>query len=52
MPEFTHPSKDQVRAYMQRRSRDASPPPSPEEIRRELGWGLSLPAFKTAPTRA
>ncbi len=36
----THPSKQQVRDYLQRRSHEAKPPPSPDEIRRELGWQL------------
>jgi hypothetical protein len=40
MANTTHPSKQEVRAYMQRRSHDAKPPPSPEAIRRELGWEL------------
>jgi len=36
----THPSKQQVRAYLQRRSHEAKPPPAPDAIRRELGWEL------------
>jgi len=36
----THPSKYQVRAYMQQRRQEKAPPPKPEEIRRNLGWGL------------
>jgi hypothetical protein len=40
MTQVTHPSKDQVRQYMARRQADRSPPPSLEEIRRQLGWGL------------
>jgi hypothetical protein len=36
----THPSKQLVRDYMDSRTRDESPPPTPEEIRRELGWYL------------
>lgn len=40
-----HPSKEQVRAYMQLREFDRRPPPTPDEIRRQLGWygGYSLP---------
>jgi hypothetical protein len=34
------PNKEQVRAFMQQRQKEKSPPPSPEEIRRMLGWGL------------
>jgi hypothetical protein len=41
MATFTHPSKQVVRAYLERRSRDPKPPPSPEEIRRQLGWGMA-----------
>ncbi|MDQ1923298.1 hypothetical protein [Massilia pseudoviolaceinigra] len=48
MPAITHPPKHLVREYLQRRSRDPKPPPSPEEIRRELGWALLLPGFKLA----
>ena len=35
-----HPTKEQVRAYMHQRqcAFDRSPPPMPEEIRRQLGW--------------
>ena len=40
MANTTHPSKQQVRAYLQRRSHDPKPPPTPDEIRRELGWHL------------
>lgn len=46
MPTFTHPPKQLVRAYLERRKRESQPPPSPEEIRRELGWGLLIPEFK------
>jgi hypothetical protein len=40
MANATHPSKQLVRDYLQRRARDARPPPTPDEIRRELGWAL------------
>ncbi len=33
-----HPTKEQVRAYMQLREFDRRPPPTPDEIRRQLGW--------------
>jgi hypothetical protein len=36
----TKPTKEQVRAYQQERQRATTPPPSPEQIRRELGWHL------------
>jgi hypothetical protein len=35
---ITHPTKEQVRAYMHQREADRRPPPAPEEIRRQLGW--------------
>lgn len=38
--QITHPTKEQVRAYMERRGSAHRPPPPPAEIRRELGWGL------------
>jgi len=37
-PSYPHPSKEEVRAYMERRKRTRQPPPAPAEIRRELGW--------------
>jgi hypothetical protein len=40
MPTITHPSKEQVRAYMIQRERACLPPPSPDEVRRQLGWRL------------
>lgn len=40
MTQTTHPSKYLVRAYLERRSGEVKPPPTPEEIRRQLGWGL------------
>jgi hypothetical protein len=38
--QITHPTKEQVRAYMARRGSAHRPPPPPAEIRRELGWAL------------
>lgn len=40
MTQTTHPSKYVVRAYLERRAQAVKPPPTPEEIRRQLGWGL------------
>jgi hypothetical protein len=40
MTHTTHPSKHLVRAYLERRAHEVKPPPTPEEIRRQLGWGL------------
>ena len=42
MAQTTHPSKYLVRAYLERRNHDPKPPPTPEEIRRQLGWGMLL----------
>lgn len=36
------PTKEQIRAYMQERQAANTPPKTPDEIRRELGW-LLLP---------
>jgi hypothetical protein len=36
----THPTKEQVRAYMLARGHEHRPPPAPEEIRHQLGWRL------------
>ncbi len=48
MSTITHPTKHIVRAYLEGRARDSKPPPTPEEIRRQLGWGLMLSDFKLA----
>lgn len=40
MTNVTHPDKRLVRDYMERRQQSRTPPPSPEAIRRELGWDL------------
>jgi len=36
----TQPTKQQVREYMAQRRTAAQPPQTPEEIRRQLGWGF------------
>jgi hypothetical protein len=41
--QVTHPTKEQVRAYMASRGRAHRPPPTPEDIRRQLGWKLAPP---------
>ena len=38
--QISHPSKEQVRAYMAARESARRPPPPPEEIRRQLNWRL------------
>ncbi|TWI69045.1 hypothetical protein IP91_00110 [Pseudoduganella lurida] len=40
MATTTHPSKESVREWLDRRTWSPEPPPSPEEIRHELGWDL------------
>lgn len=42
MTQANHPSKQVVREYLERRSHEVKPPPTPEEIRRQLGWGLLM----------
>jgi hypothetical protein len=41
MVKTVKPTKEQVREYMGRRQAEHKPPPSREEIRRQLGWELS-----------
>jgi hypothetical protein len=38
----SQPSKEMVREYLERRNHEVDPPPTPEEIRRQLGWGLVM----------
>ena len=40
MQQTTKPSNQQVRSRMQQRQEQNGPPPSPEEIRRQLGWHM------------
>ena len=40
MVNTSKPSKEQVREYMARRQAQHQPPPSCQEIRRQLGWEL------------
>jgi hypothetical protein len=40
MSTLKKPAKEQVRAFMQQRQKERSAPPTPEEIRRQLGWEL------------
>lgn len=35
-----NPPKQAVRDYLQERAAQKTPPPSIEEVRRQLGWGL------------
>lgn len=43
MTQTTKPTHQQVRQYGQRRREAKTPPPTPEQIRRELGWQLVRP---------
>lgn len=36
----THPSKEAVRAYLADRNKAESPPPSPQQVREQLGWHM------------
>jgi hypothetical protein len=40
MTQTSKPSNQQVRSWMQQRQAERRPPPTPEEIRKQLGWGL------------
>jgi len=39
-----HPPKHLVREYLERRAKESQPPPAPEEVRRQLGWGMLMTA--------
>lgn len=47
--QITHPTKEQVRAYMANRGAARRPPPAPAEIRRQLGWRLTPPSKTEHP---
>ena len=40
MAAITYPPKQLVREYLDRRAHEVEPPPTPCEIRRQLGWYL------------
>lgn len=44
----THPTRQQVREWMQQRQVERTPPPTPSEIRRMLGWDLIKPCADCA----
>jgi hypothetical protein len=54
MIQTDRPSKYLIRAYLERRAHDSKPPPTPEEIRRQLGWGMQMfeQRLTTNPRRA
>lgn len=37
----TKPSKQTLQQYLEQRHKDGKAPPTPDEIRRQLGWGLN-----------
>jgi hypothetical protein len=40
MTQTSKPDREVVRTWMQQRQASGSPPPSPEQVRIELGWKL------------
>jgi len=40
MKQSSKPDREVVRSWMHQRSRENRPPPSLEEIRRQLGWHM------------
>lgn len=55
---IVQPTKEQVRAYMHARGQAGKPPPSPAEIRQQLGWRIEardeqipLVGFYLIPTK-
>lgn len=37
---MSKPTKEEIREWQKKRNDDHTPPPTPEDIRRELGWDL------------
>jgi len=40
MKQTSKPDKQRVRDYMQQRQAEQKPPPTPDEVRRQMGWDL------------
>ncbi len=40
MASTTHPTKEQVRDWMRSRQDERAAPPTPADIKRQLGWGM------------
>lgn len=36
----THPTKEQVREWQQQRIKEHTPPPTPAQVREQLGWHM------------
>lgn len=37
---MSKPTREQLQAWLKQRHESKAPPPTPEQIRRELGWSL------------
>jgi hypothetical protein len=48
MTKVAHLPKDLVREYLAQRLRERRPPPTPQEIRRRLGWMMLMPELEFA----
>lgn len=46
-----HPTPQQVRDWMRAPERKNGPPPTPAEIRRQLGWGMTATSGRTREGR-
>ena len=44
--QVTKPTHQQVRTWLARQVAEKVAPPTPEQIRRELGWGLNAANYK------
>lgn len=40
MTDVKKPSQSKLRAYLYERHQSKAPPPTPEEVRRQLGWEM------------
>lgn len=52
MSNVPHLPKPAVPELPDRRARTQRPAPTPDEIRRQLGWGMTLPDFKPSQARS
>lgn len=51
MDQSKQPSKESVRQWLRTQIEERRPPPSPQQIRRELGWDLVKLEKGALPTR-
>lgn len=49
MTQQTHPTKEQIRQYLEARQAERCPPPSMQEIRRQLGWDMLRQVTSATP---